>query len=135
MNDSTGTVLFTCAHGAARSRIAAAYFNAHPPTGWHAITAAAERPNQHLNPAVAQLLADTEAAAHLDQGPPRPLTAAEPADIVIAIDCDGPPGAIRWHVQIDEIDEPLRDELRQRIHALIDTFPPITPPTDPSAAR
>lgn len=55
MNDLTGTVLLTCAHGAARSRIAAAYFNAHPPTGWHATTAAAEHPNQHLNPAVTHL--------------------------------------------------------------------------------
>ena len=33
------TILFVCEHGAFRSRIAAAYFNATGPAGWHAVSA------------------------------------------------------------------------------------------------
>jgi protein-tyrosine-phosphatase len=43
------TVVFVCAHGAARSRIAAAWFNTNPPPGWHA-TAAVQEPAPALNP-------------------------------------------------------------------------------------
>jgi protein-tyrosine-phosphatase len=34
----TRTLLFVCPHGAAKSRLAAAYFNAAAPSGWHATT-------------------------------------------------------------------------------------------------
>ncbi len=44
------TVLYVCAHGAGRSRLAAAWLNADPPTGWHATTAAREEPSDALNP-------------------------------------------------------------------------------------
>ena len=82
-------VLFVCAHGAARSRIAAAWFNADPPPGWQATTAAGEQPGEALNPRVGSLLAGLPAERHLDHGPPRPL-AATLADLLVAVDCDVP---------------------------------------------
>jgi protein-tyrosine-phosphatase len=108
------TVLFVCAHGAARSRLAAAWFNADPPAGWHATTAAGEEPAAALNPRIAHLLAGTRAADHLDDSPPRPLTAAGVADLVIAVDCMAP-GAHRWTLAATDVDEAMRDELRARV--------------------
>jgi protein-tyrosine-phosphatase len=115
------TVLFVCAHGAARSRLAAAWFNADPPPGWHATTAAWEEPAAALNPRLAQLLAATHADAHLDHSPPRPLAAAGHADVVVAIDCDLL-GAHRWTLRAAEVDEAMDDELRDRVAALAQTL-------------
>lgn len=64
------TVVFVCAHGAARSRPAAAWFNADPPPGWHAITAAGEDPATSVPPHVGPLLAGTPAHADLDDTEP-----------------------------------------------------------------
>jgi hypothetical protein len=36
------TALFVCLHGAAMSRLAAAYFNRAAPAGWHAVSAGVE---------------------------------------------------------------------------------------------
>ena len=79
-----------CAHGAARSRIAAAWFNADPPPGWRAATAAGEEAAETLNPRVGPLLAGLPAHRTLDTGPPRALAAADTGDLVIAIDCTVP---------------------------------------------
>jgi len=114
------TVLFVCAHGAARSRLAAAWFNADPPPGWRATTAAGEEPSDALNPRLAPLLAATPAEAHLDHSPPRALAAAGDADAVVAIDCELP-GADRWALTAVEIGEAMRDELRDRVAALART--------------
>jgi protein-tyrosine-phosphatase len=111
------TVLFVCAHGAARSRLAAAWFNADPPDGWHATTAAGEVPAAALNPRIGALLAGTSAQDHLDAGPPRPLSAVAVGDLVIALDC-AVPGADRWSLAATEVDEAMRDELRARVAAL-----------------
>src|SRR5205814_1338165 len=43
-------LLFVCAHGAARSRVAAAWFNANPRDGWHATTAAGNNLPMHSTP-------------------------------------------------------------------------------------
>jgi hypothetical protein len=91
-------VLFACAHGAARSRLAAALFNADPPEGWHATTAAGEQPAQRISPDAVALLHGTTAATHLDLCPPQPRMAVDGADIVVAIDCDPLPGAIHWRL-------------------------------------
>ena len=112
------TVLFVCAHGAARSRLAAAWFNANLPPGWHATTAAGGQPSATLNPLLARLLAATPAETHLDHSPPRPLTAAENADMAVAIDCDLP-GADRWTLTAAEPSEAMRDELHDRVTALV----------------
>ena len=91
------TVVFVCAHGAARSRLAAAWFNADPPAGWYATTAAAEDPAPTVNPRVEALLTGTPAAGHLDGESPRPLAATR-GDLVITIDC-AVPGAQRWNLR------------------------------------
>jgi hypothetical protein len=111
-------VVFVCAHGAARSRLAAAWFNADPPAGWHATTAAGEEPATALNPRVAALLAGTPARDHLDAGPPRMLAGG---DLVVAIDC-AVPGAQRWDLHATEVGEAMRDELRVRVEGLTRTL-------------
>jgi hypothetical protein len=111
------TVVFVCAHGAARSRIAAAWFNTDPPPGWQATTAAGEEPAPALNTRAEQLLAGTPAHAHLDDAPPRPYTPGADGALVIAIDC-GVPGAHQWTLTAVDVDEAMRDELRERVTAL-----------------
>ena len=111
------TVVFVCAHGAARSRMAAAWFNADPPPGWHATTAAGEDPADALHPRVAQLLAGTPAHRHLDHSPPRALSAAGTGDVLVAVDCTMA-GAHRWQLDAPEVGEAMRDELRGRVATL-----------------
>src|SRR5262249_51934638 len=118
---TTRTVVFVCAHGAARSRIAAAWFNTDPPLGWHATTAAGENPAEALNPRLGPLLGGTSAHAHLDDTPPRSSIPGANGDLVIAIDCTVP-DADRWNLTAAEIDEAMRDELRDRVAVLIQTL-------------
>lgn len=115
------TVVFVCAHGAARSRLAAAWFNTNPPPGWHATTAAGEEPAEALNPHVWRLLAATPARAHLDERPPRPHTGTADDDLVIAIDC-AVAGTHQWNLTATEVDDAMHDELRDRVAALIRTL-------------
>jgi protein-tyrosine-phosphatase len=111
------TVVFVCAHGAGRSRIAAAWFNTDPPPGWHATTAAGEDPAPALNPRAEQLLAGLPAHDQLDHSPPRPLAAVNGADLTIAIDC-AVPGAHQWTLTATQVDDAMRVELRDRVTAL-----------------
>jgi hypothetical protein len=115
---SDRTVVFVCAHGAARSRIAAAWFNADPPPGWRASTAAGEEPAETLNPRVGLLLADTAAGAHLDSGPPIALSIVDSDGMVVAIDC-AVPAAYRWELDAAMVDEAMRDELHDRVATLV----------------
>jgi len=89
------TVLFVCAHGAYRSRLAAAFFNAAAPTGWRAVSAG-------VDPQAAVSAAAIELAAG---------TAAEPHD-------RGGPGADRWDLVIGAVGPAQRDEIRARAEAL-----------------
>jgi hypothetical protein len=75
------TVVFVCAHSAARSRLAAAWFNADPPPGWHAVTAAGEDPATSVHPHVGPLLAGTPAALGHDRRAERALTVAGNRDV------------------------------------------------------
>jgi arsenate reductase (thioredoxin) len=115
------TVVFVCAHGAARSRLAAAWFNTDPPPGWRACTAAGEEPAETLNPKVGTLLTDTPAGAHLDKGPPIALSTVDGDGVVVAIDC-ATPAAYRWDLDADTVGEAMRDELRDRVAALVHTL-------------
>jgi protein-tyrosine-phosphatase len=126
-SNPTRTVLFVCAHGAGRSRLAAAFFNADPPAGWHATTAAGEQPAERVNPDAVALLDGTTAAAHLDLSPPRALN-TDDADVVVAIDCDPAPGAVHWRLTPAVIDEALRDELHHRVAALRTSIAATIPP-------
>ena len=110
----TRTVLFVCEHGAFRSRIAAAYFNAAAPKGWRALSAGRD-PQAEVSARLGPLLTGTPAAEHLESDPPRGVDAFSP-DRVIAIDCvlDG---AELWVVEA-KLDQALRDEIAERTRRL-----------------
>ena len=110
-------VLFVCPHGAAKSRLAAAFFAGVAPPGWRATTAGLD-PGPALSPTAARLLAGTEAAAFLDPAPPRAIASVASPDRVVGIDC-APDGATdRWELRHREFDAAMRDELRARAEAL-----------------
>jgi hypothetical protein len=111
------TVLFVCPHGAGKSRIAAALFNADAPPGWSATTAGLE-PQDQVSLHAPRLLAGTAAETHLDTALPRPLSAvADPAH-TIAIDCRID-GAEPWDLEQPVFDAAMREEIADRVRALI----------------
>ncbi|WP_426513774.1 hypothetical protein ACPPVO_26090 [Dactylosporangium sp. McL0621] len=112
-------VLFVCPHGAGKSRIAQAYFDALHVGGWRAVSAGT-RPQATVSAHAARLLAGTRAAAALDAGLPRPVSAVPDPDLVVAIDCDEPPipGAVSWRLRHQAFDTPLRDEIHDLVTAL-----------------
>ena len=112
----TRTLLFVCPHGAAKSRMAAAYFNRIAPPGWHATTAGVE-PQATVGANAVRLLAGTDADALLDREPPRSIAAVGSPAQTVAIDCDVP-SAERWDLQTREFDDAMRDEIRGRAEAL-----------------
>ena len=113
----TRTVLFVCPHGAAKSRVAAAYFAQVAPLDWLATTAGQE-PDPVLSPTAERLLAGDDAAAFLDHAPPRPIAAVPSPAHIVAIDCDVPGAATRWTLRHRVFDEEMRDELRVRAEEL-----------------
>lgn len=113
---SVATVLFVCAHGAYRSRLAAAFFNAAAPTGWRATSAGIE-PQGAVSAAAIELASGTAAEPHLEHDRPGALADAGPAERTVAIDCDVP-AAERWTLAIDETGPAQRDEIRARAEAL-----------------
>jgi hypothetical protein len=115
-----GKVLFVCPHGAGKSRIAAAWFDALAPAGWTATTAGVE-PQASVSVHAPQLLADTPALAFLDQEVPRPLSAVPEAKLVVAIDCPAGavPGAMAWELTHSGFGEALAAELRRRVLDLV----------------
>ena len=110
------TVLFVCPHGAAKSRMAAAYFNLASPPDWTATSAGLD-PGPELSPTARRLLAGTDAEPHLDPAPPRTIPAAGTPDRIVAIDCDVPT-ATRWDLAHQDFDATMRDEIRARTAAL-----------------
>ncbi|MFL6110909.1 MAG: hypothetical protein ACJ786_06105 [Catenulispora sp.] len=111
------TVLFVCPHGAGKSRIAAALFNAEAPPGWSATTAGIE-PQDRVSVHAPRLLAGTPAEAHLDTALPRPLSAVAGPVRTIAIDCRLD-GAQAWDLEQAVFDEAMREEIAGRVRALI----------------
>ena len=113
------TVVFVCPHGAGKSRIAAAWFNATPPAGWTATTAGVT-PQPTVSVHAPRLLAGTPASAFLDHDRPRPLDAVPDRALVVAIDCPAPPapGAHRWTLANGGFDAAMAEELRDRVEAL-----------------
>ncbi|MDP9251776.1 MAG: hypothetical protein M3O80_02120 [Chloroflexota bacterium] len=108
------TVLFVCEHGALRSRIAAAYFNAAPAPGWRARSAGRE-PQAEVSPVLETLLTGTAALDVLERDAPRTVSAD--AARTIAIDCDEPADET-WVLQHREADAGMRDEIHHRVAAL-----------------
>src|SRR3954451_15827699 len=112
----TQTVLFVCPHGAAKSRMAAAFFNRLAIPGWEA-TSAGSTPQDEMSANAIRLLPGTDAADSLDLTAPRPIAAVPDPTRVVAIDCDVP-GADRWDLAHQTFDEGMRDELRRRAETL-----------------
>ena len=110
------TMLFVCPHGAGKSRMAAAFFNAVAPSGWHATTAGQE-PAVAVSPHAVRLLAEDPVATLLDHDSPRPITAVVSPARIVAIDCTVP-GAERWDLHHQEVGSAMRDALRERAEAL-----------------
>ena len=115
------TVLFVCPHGAAKSRMAAAFFNQLAPPGWQA-TSAGREPQETLGTNASRLLAGTAAEPFLDREVPRPIAAVEAPARIVAIDCDVP-GAERWTLANRQFDDAMRDEIRGQVEVLARTLP------------
>jgi len=112
----TRTLLFVCPHGAGKSRMAAAFFNRVAPSGWQAVSAGQE-PAETVNLDTVRLLTGSPVETLLDRDPPRPITAVATPERVIAIDCEVS-GAARWDLVHREINEGMRDELRERAEVM-----------------
>ena len=110
------TVLFVCTHGAYRSRLAAAFFNAAAPAGWRAASAGVE-PQAAISAAAVALVAGTAGESRLEGGAPIGLADAGPRDRMVAIDC-AVVGAERWDLEVTEVGPAQRDEIRTRAEAL-----------------
>jgi len=105
-----------CAHGAARSRVAAAFFNQNAPRGWWASSAGLQ-PQEQLGETARLLLEGSGAESLLDITPPHALDPSAQADRTIAIDCNVA-GAEQWRLTNQEFGAPMREELRRRAQAL-----------------
>jgi hypothetical protein len=113
-------VLFVCPHGAGKSRIAAAWFDALAPEGWTATTAGMQ-PQASVSVHALRLLADTPALAFLDRELPRPLAAVADPTMVVAIDCPRGElaGAAAWRLMHGEFDPAMAAEIRLRVQELV----------------
>ena len=112
-------VVFVCQHGAFRSRLAAAFFNADPPEGWNAVSAGLT-PQSEVSVRLLPLLEGTSAESFADLGSPRPFDPAQ-ADRAIAIDV-GLEGAERWTTSGEETEvrDQIRSQVAQLVHKLAD---------------
>jgi hypothetical protein len=115
--ETARTVAFVCLHGAKKSRLAAAFFNAGPPPGWRAASAGLH-PQEAVSEEAVRLVVGTDAEALLDHTGPRPLAAIPAPDLVVAIDCEVG-GARRWDLVHDEGGVAMRDELAIRAAELV----------------
>lgn len=109
-------VLFICPHGAAKSRMAAAYFDLNAPPGWQATSAGIE-PDPVLSPTAARLLAGTDAESYLDSAPPRAITEVTSANRVVGIDCTPDEATDHWQLSESDFNGAMRDEIRARAEA------------------
>ncbi len=128
------TVLFVCAHGSARSAMAAALLRAELPDRVR-VLAAGPDPDPALNPAAMAAL--TEAGITVPAGPPTQLTDAllGDADLVVTINQPGdlPAGGEQRHWQVSrtpvetvEVARAVRDELADHVHGLAAELDPRT---------
>lgn len=106
-------VVFVCAHGALRSRLAAALFNQVALSGWTAVSAGLE-PQAELGETAGRLLAGTDAQRFLDTSPPRALDSCAAAEAMVAIDCELA-GAEVWRLENGAAGPALVEELGVRV--------------------
>lgn len=108
-------VVFVCLHGAGKSRVAAALFNAAPPPGWRA-TSAGLRPQEAPSEHAHTMLTGHHASAFLDNDAPRPLARNE-EDLVVGIDCEIE-GARDWRLAHEWPDPQVRQDLQALVERL-----------------
>jgi len=125
----TPTVLFVCVHNAGRSQMAAGFLTALAGDSVTVYSAGSE-PADRLNPVVVEAMA--EAGIDITANEPKLLTtdAVQASDVVITMGCGDTcpvfPGKRYEDWDLDDpagrpIEEvrPIRDEIRQRVEALI----------------
>jgi arsenate reductase (thioredoxin) len=127
-------VLFVCVHNAGRSQMAAALLD-HEAAGQVRVTSAGSQPASEINPAVVQAM--TEIGLDLSREFPKPLTGEQvrAADVVITMGCGDAcpvyPG--KRYLDWDLPDpaglglaaiRPIRDDIRQRVRALLHELVP-----------
>ncbi|MCW6005961.1 hypothetical protein K1W54_15445 [Micromonospora sp. CPCC 205371] len=111
-------VVFVCLHGAGKSRVAAAWFNAAAPAGWEA-TSAGLQPQDQVSAHAAGMLGN--AAGYLDTSAPKPLAQVS-GDLLVGIDCTVP-GGRSWTTAAGWPDPAAGAELRAMVTALIAELP------------
>ena len=109
-------MVFVCLHGAGKSRLAAALFDAAAPQGWRAGSAGLE-PQQQVSQYATALLAGDPAATLLDRSRPRHLDEVS-AELIVAIDCDVP-GARSWQLAGSWPDPVVGEQLRTLTVSLV----------------
>ena len=133
MND-VPEVLFVCVHNAGRSQMAAALLDHHA-NGKVVVRSAGSDPADRLNPAVVAAMA--EVGLDLSRELPKPLSEAsvKAADVVITMGCGDAcpvfPGKryLDWQLadpagqDLDAV-RPIRDEIDQRVQALLHELGP-----------
>ena len=117
---SERVMLFVCAHGAGKSRMAAALFNAAGPAGWRA-TSAGQEPGESVSPLAVRLLEGTPAEEHLDKERPREIGQVSGVSRTVGIDCDVE-GAERWDLR-SAPGQAMRDEIGERVDKLLSALP------------
>lgn len=131
------TVLFVCVENAARSLMAEAFFNDHPPPGWRAVSAGTA-PAAVPNPRTGPMLREVGVAAPTH--PPRALTVPEMehAGRRITMGCldhaSCPARLAQLPLEDWALPDParldddgfrrVRDEIRRRVEALKEGLPP-----------
>ncbi|WP_346764750.1 ACR3 family arsenite efflux transporter [Rhodococcus sp. HNM0569] len=129
------SVLFVCVHNAGRSQMAAGFLASLAGDAIE-VRSAGSAPAEHVNPAAVQAMA--EVGIDISTANPKILTAdaVEKSDVVITMGCGDAcpvfPGVSYRDWALDDpagkgVDavRPIRDEIRQRVEALIDELAPV----------
>lgn len=130
----TPQVLFLCVHNAGRSQMAAAWMH-HLSGGAVAVRSAGSAPSGTINPVVTEAMA--EVGIELTDAFPKPMTTdiVDASDVIVSMGCGDAcpvyPGKryLDWELPdpaglaIEQV-RPIRDEIRGKVHALIDELTP-----------
>jgi arsenate reductase (thioredoxin) len=127
-------VLFVCVRNAGRSQMAAA-LTQHLSKGWIGVRSAGSQPGEEIHPIVVQVM--REIGVDIHQEFPKPLSdeVVRAADVVVTMGCgDACPLYPGKHYEDWEVADPeaqpiervraIRDDIRQRVQALVDGLVP-----------
>src|SRR5947199_7329251 len=129
-------VLFVCVHNAGRSQMAAA-LTAALSEGRVQVRSAGSEPAEAINPTVVEVM--SEMGLDISREYPKPITneAVEAADVVVTMGCGDAcpfyPGKRYedWQLadpagkSVEEV-RPIRDEIEERVKALLEELVPVT---------